>query len=364
VRIALVAPLVTPIADPPEGGSQAVVADLARALADRGHEVVLYASRGSRVDGIDVVSLDIDPSQLHQDMHRHGTPRVPSAALVTAYRDVYAHLARSRWDVIHSHGFDVPAVIEPARLGIAVLHTLHLPPTDAMVAALASARSHGVRTWCVSVSRSCASSWAGTTTVDGVLPNGVPVDDIGFAPKAARRALIASRCSPEKGLADGIAVARRAGWPVDVFATPYDREYERLVRRRWKDDADVTFHSPAPRRGLWAAMAAAGAVLCLSRWDEPFGMVAAEAQAAGTPVVATRRGGLAEVVRDGVTGHLVPTDDFEAAGAALDRTGELDRAACRRHATANLSLFAAVERHEQMYAALWGSSRPTAGLTV
>ena len=56
-------------------------------------------------------------------------------------------------------------------------------------------------------------------------------------------------------------------------------------------------------------MARAAVVLCPARWDEPFGLAAAEAQACGAPVVAFGRGGLREVIVDGVTGFLVPPDD-------------------------------------------------------
>src|ERR1700745_4180012 len=84
-----------------------------------------------------------------------------------------------------------------------------------------------------------------------------------------------------------------------------------------------------PRPSLWAAVARAAVVLCPSRWDEPFGLAAAEAQACGTPVVAFRRGGLSEVIVDGVTGFLVAADDTAACAEAVARAPGLSRAACR-----------------------------------
>lgn len=357
MRVAMVAPLVSPIADPPEGGSQAVVADLARGLAGLGHEVVLYASRGSHVDGVELISLGIDSALLRADRYRHGLPGRPSPAMAAAYREVYTDIAASDWDVVHSHGFDPPAVTEAARARVAVLHTLHLPPTSAMVAAIGGARGGGTPTWCVGVSQPQASAWSAFLGIDGVLPNGVPVADVPFSADAARRAVIAGRFSVEKGIADSIAAARHAGWPVEVYAGPYDREYERTVVRRWAADEEVVFHGAVARGRLWSAFSTAGAVVCLSRWDEPFGMVAAEAQAAGAPVVATRRGGLVDIVHDGVTGRLVAPDDHDAATAAIGTVSGLDRNACRRHAVETFGLDAALRRHEELYARFRATAR-------
>ena len=96
-------------------------------------------------------------------------------------------------------------------------------------------------------------------------------------------------------------------------------------------------------------MARAAVVLCPALWDEPFGMAAAEAQACGTPVVAFRRGGLAEIVSDGVTGFLVAPGDLGAAADSLRKAPGLSRAACRGHAEAHLDLERSLDAHEQLY---------------
>src|SRR5712692_7830376 len=85
-------------------------------------------------------------------------------------------------------------------------------------------------------------------------------------------------------------------------------------------------------------------------WDEPFGLVAIEAQAAGAPVVGYRRGGLPEVVRDGVTGFLVEPGDEAALVAAVARAGKIERAACRRHVAESFPLSRMLELHERLYA--------------
>jgi glycosyltransferase involved in cell wall biosynthesis len=102
-------------------------------------------------------------------------------------------------------------------------------------------------------------------------------------------------------------------------------------------------------------------VLCPSKWDEPFGMAAAEAQACGTPVVAFWRGGLSEVISDGVTGFLVAPDDIAAAADRVRKCGGISRPACRAHAESHLDLERSLDGHERLYGQAISSRSSRAG---
>src|SRR5262249_23267704 len=155
--------------------------------------------------------------------------------------------------------------------------------------------------------------------------------------------------SPEKGAADAIAIAQLAGVRLDVFGDSYDARYAREQIDPRRGASGVAVHAAVPQAVLWDAMARAAVVLFPAKWEEPFGMVAAEAQACGTPVVAFRRGALEEVIVDGSTGFLVAPDDRQAAADAVNRAPGLSRRACREHATANLDIERSLDDHEELY---------------
>jgi glycosyltransferase involved in cell wall biosynthesis len=260
----------------------------------------------------------------------------------------------TRYDVIHNHAFDAPAVRLATALKAPVVHTLHLPPDTAVLTALRHAAQHNRPPAVAVVSGFQASAWRRVIPVDAILPPYPPTAVIPWSGTAGQGALFAGRLSPEKGTAEAIDIARAAGVPIDVYGDPYDPGYSREQigpRRNWPG---VTFHPGVPRTALWEAMARAAVVLYPARWDEPFGMAAAEAQACGTPVVAFRRGGLGEVIVDGATGFLVPPDDVRAAAEAVSEVAGISRPACREHAEGQLDLELSLDAHERLYRRLAG----------
>jgi len=182
-----------------------------------------------------------------------------------------------------------------------------------------------------------------------VLPNGVPIERIPWSADSDDHVVFAGRLSPEKGAADAIRIARQVGVPIHLYGDPYDIDYAQSLIEMHRDDLGVFIHGGTTRTRLWQIMSRSRAVLCPAKWEEPFGMVAAEAQATGTPVIAYRRGALPEVIIDGRTGFVVTPDDVDAAGRALANVASIQRAECRRHAEAHLSLDASIAAHERLY---------------
>lgn len=377
MRIALIAPLIAPIAPPYLGGAQVVVRDLAAGLAARGHAVTLYAAEGSAVPGVRVVALGIDAGEL-RGLYFHPeapdtldgtetTSETADAAFLTQanhFLRIALHISAhaGEYDVANAHAYDWPAVAFGALLPLPVVQTLHNHASSrAVVGALRALAQSGTRnTHLMTVSHASAASYAHIAPIETVIYNGLDAEVIpyGAAPATPGYLLFAGRIAPEKGVVDALAIARQSGRRLLLAGGIYDEMYyanEVAPLLRAMARQGLAEHlGPLPRERVWALMAGAESVLCPSKWDEPFGLAAAEAQAAGAPVVGYQRGALPEVVADGATGYLVAPDDVLAAAKAVQRVGALSRAACRARVAERFSLAAMLDGYERVYATLAG----------
>ena len=353
MRIALVPSLVSPIRAAEANGPHAVIIDLARGLTTRGHEVTVYAARGSAARDVEVVEIPVEPAAQHAGLRLDGTSDDhATAALNRGFVRLFARLRSDAPDVISQHAFDA-AAIELAE-GMPVLHTLHMPPIVEEVVAAARA----TRATLATVSNMSRAAWqrAGISELT-VLRNGVP--DRALARGATVPVgLIAGRISPEKGTHIAIRVARAAGLAVLVVGDIYDERYfadmvEPLLR-------PGEWIGPVPREELFQLMARSAVLLMPVRWNEPFGLVAAEAQMAGCPVVGYRRGALPEVVPHRVGGWLVEPDNEDALVAAAHLARGLDRSRIRSRAQRELGVEPMIDAYERALTAVAAMDRSQA----
>ena len=366
MRLALVAPFVSAIADPsrvpPLGGAQVVLSALAMGLAARGHAVTLLGARGSELPGVGIPDLGVDSTSLRPAQF-DGGGRGDEAGQVEAFRAVRRWLDEhaAELDVVHAHAFDAPAFDALGGCRVPVAHTLHLGPVgDEIVMAVRRAVGQAAL-W--TVSNATAAAWnAAGVRVDAVVPNGVPVDQIPFGAEAGGYLLIPGRVSPEKGVHTAIDIAAVTGWPLLIAGGVYDRGYyDQRIAPRVRDASAEQAQEPMPgpayvgprsRAELFRLMSRAFATLLPVEWDEPFGLTAVEAQAAGSPVIGYRRGAMPEVVAEGQTGFLVEPGDLKGLVGGIADVDRIDRSACRAWVAERFDVATMLRRHEALYAEL------------
>ena len=364
MRIALVAPLVTPISQPYVGGAQALVADLAQGLMSRGHRVTLFAREGSSLPSVPIEHIAVPASVQPASFSAPSREREADSgffAQANLFLELFLQLEQrhDEFDLIHAHAFDWPAFACSTLVrNLPVVHTVHLPAVSPEInQALHVLDCQGHPLTLITVSHACARSYARYTRFDHIIYNGLELDAIPFSASVPSDAplLFAGRITPEKGVDAAIEIAKQAGRRLLIAGGIYDQDYYRQTIAPQIEQASehVTYLGQLEHSALWQVMGQALALLFPIAWDEPFGLTAVEAMATGTPVIAFRRGAVEEVICDGETGFLVEPGDCAHAATLVNDIVHLSRTACRAHVERSFSLERMLEAYERVFAAIY-----------
>jgi len=336
LRVLHVAYPLAPVGPDAVGGVEQVLCHLERGLAARGHETMVLACEGSTVAGR---LIPVPRGQPPYDDRAIAAARSRHSTLI---RDA---LARWPVDLVHMHGFDFDRYLPPA--GVPVLATLHCPATWYAPEALDPPRP-GI--WLNAVSRRQHEELSPNARLLPFVENSVPVE--AFSGHHARRsfALVLARIAPDKGIREALEAARLADMPLLIAGETYPYpEHQRYFaeevqpllddRRRYLGPIDF-------KRKRWL-LAAAHCVVVPSLVPETSSLVAREALASATPVVAFRRGALVDAVEHGRTGFLV--DDVAAMAEAMQAAPAIEPRLCRAVARARFSLDLMVDGYVRLY---------------
>jgi glycosyltransferase involved in cell wall biosynthesis len=303
---------------------------LTEGLVAGGHDVTLFATADS-----------ITRAQLV------GTAPIGYAEDATVDAKVWEalHIAAAfqradEFDVIHN-GFDFLPLSFSRLVRTPVVTTIHGFSSEAIVPVYERYNDIGHYVAISDADRHERLEYAAT------IHHGIDIAEFGLGAGDGGYLLFFGRIHPDKGTAEAIDVAERAGLPLLIAGIIQDRAYfEQLVGPR-VDGVQTTYVGPVTRERRAEVLGGATALLHLIDFDEPFGFSVVEAMACGTPVVAHRRGSMAEIVRDGTNGFLVDTADD--AVAAVSTAATLDRRAVR----ASVERRFGVERMVDDYVALY-----------
>ena len=342
-RIAIIGPSRTPVAEPFSGGLTAHIRALTERLCRRGHDVTLFAAPGSDPD-LPVVELAMGALRL-SDTARQDVSMPPELFMEEhhAYLALMLTLARQRgrFDVIHNHSqHHLPIAMSPL-VATPMVTTLHTPPTPWLESAVQVGPTSSVRF--VAVSAFTAAQWEPVLGRVEVVANGVDCDRWTMGP-GGPDLVWSGRMVPEKAPHLAIAAARLLGRRIVLAGPVADPVYfAQQVRPLLGPDAVYAGH--LEQTALSQLVRTSAVAVASPEWDEPYGLVLAEALASGTPVATFARGGTIEVV-DRSCARLAVPGDVASLARAIDDASRLDRSVARRWAETHCSIERMMDEYE------------------
>ena len=347
MRICVIGPSRFPISEPFAGGLESHTHALIMALKRRGHEVTLFAAPGSD-PALGVEHLDVETFTMSETARQDvGAMPVEWMHEHHAYLALMLDLARTaeaRFDAVLNVSIHHLPVAMSGLLRVPFFTTLHTPPVGWIESAVRISGSTGTF---IAVSSHMRDAWAASVDC-AVIMNGVDTDRLLPGPGGGA-AFWSGRIVPEKGLELAIDAAEHAETALDIAGPVFDPEYfERTIRPRL--GGRIRYLGHLDQATLFEHLGRASVTLVTPRWDEPYGLVAAESLAAGTPVAAFDRGALPEII-DQHSGRLAARDDVPALAVALVEAARLPREGARQRAVA----FCSLERMVDEYEALLGA---------
>lgn len=312
LRVGILAPISWRVPPRHYGPWERVVSLLTEGLVERGADVTLFAT----ADSITAARLEsVAPRPLNEDssMEAKVWESLHIANAFERARDLGLDLLHNHYDFLplsYSGLSDVPLVT-----------TIHGFSSERILPAF---QRYAGRSSYVSISD--ADRHRSLRYVATVY-HGIALDE--FTPREAPGEYLVffGRIHPDKGVAEAIALARRAGLRLVIAGIIHDEAYFAREVAPHIDDDRVRYVGSAGPRERDELLGNALALVHLVNFAEPFGLSMIEAMACGTPVIARRRGSVPEVVDEGVTGYVV--DDVAGALAAVAKVSALDRRAVR-----------------------------------
>jgi UDP-glucose:tetrahydrobiopterin glucosyltransferase len=352
MRIVFLSTSVGPLGSGIGGGVELTLRTLAHGLSQRGHHVTVVAPRGSVIDRADADGprlIEVD-GELHvpsQTLARSAELVVPrNSVLVNMWQVVVQLVASEHHDIVLNFAYDAHPFVHARECTVPTAHLVSMGSlSDEMDRAVLSAVRTSPRSVAMHSKAQADTFGAEISTATTIVSGGVNLDAYEFVAQPTDDLALVARISREKGIVDGFEVAERSGRRLRVFGVMED-EAAWDEAKAMHPRAQVEHVGFLSTNELQSALGRCAALIMVHRWVEAFGNVAVEALACGVPVITYDRGGPAEIVRDGVTGFVVPPDRPDEVAAAVAKIGSIDRGRCRAEALERFSAPAFAHRVE------------------
>jgi glycosyltransferase involved in cell wall biosynthesis len=317
------------------GPWELVTSLLTEALVERGVDVTLFAT----LESITAGKLDgVCPSGYSEDQSLN--PKVWEALHIA-----HCFERAGEFDLIHNQADFMPLIFANM-VDTPIVTTIHGFSSPSILPAFQRYNDRSAYVAISDADRDPSLRYAAT------IHHGIPIDEFPFDPAGSDDLLFFGRFHADKGAGEAIRAARAVSRKLVMAGIVQDADYFAREAAPFIDERTVEYRGVLGGVERVRALGQARAMLHLIGFDEPFGLSVVEAMACGTPVIAYRRGSMPELIVDGVTGFLV--DSFDQAVAAIERIGEIDRAACRAHVERHFTVDRMADQYVKLYRELLG----------
>jgi glycosyltransferase involved in cell wall biosynthesis len=353
-RLLFVAYPLLPVSDQSAGGAEQVLTTLERVAAKSGWRTTVAACNGSTAAGQLYATMPPGGGRLSSARHLESQHCKRVAELISVRSAI-----GTPFDLVHDHSGSFFA--HASRIDAPVLATMHLPRSF-YPAQWFHHLPQNVYLNCVSKAQ--ARTFADVPNMIGVVPNGIGLNRFPLRSRKQDYLLWMGRICEEKGTHTALDVAKRTGLPIvmigQVYPFAYHQNYfDREIRPRMDRMGEQVKYIERPSfADKIKLIQNARALLVTSSAEETSCLVAMEAAACGTPVVAMRRGAFSEVVQHGETGYIV--SDVSEMSAALAHLSAIKPRSCRAYAQRHFSAQQMLSGYEALYKRIHAQRAPEA----
>jgi len=333
-----------------------LIFDLITKLKKRGHNITVLGTADSKIPGTKIIP--VIKKGFYSMQGEYENPFYARMTFLVKQAKMAEKIA-TKFDIVHNHA--KPEFINLlANIKTPMVTTLHLPVTKEMDEMLSLFSKPNL----ICISKAAKKS-AKKAKIKKVIYNGIDENLYKFSAKKDDSLLWLGRLSKAKNKQGKFMDPKGVKWAIKLAEATnsklimagnvedpefFEKEVKPHLSKKIKWYGPISFEQPLSKQQVVKLMQKAKCFLMTINWEEPFGLVMAEAMSCGTPVIGFNRGSVPELIKHGKTGFVVPKNKgLSGLKKALNDIDKIKPENCRKWIENNFSLEVMVKNYEKLY---------------